>query len=91
MLKKIVEVLNDSNFKLVEVVKYRFEILAISFKSWGENLYISCETRGNETKMKFCSAARFQIFSWDKNEKKNIPYSWNEEFMNDINRELGLL
>jgi hypothetical protein len=63
MLKKIVEVLNDSNFKLV---KYRFEILAISFKSWGENLYISCETRGNETKMKFCSAARFQIFSWAK-------------------------
>jgi hypothetical protein len=63
MLKKIVEVLNDSNFKLV---KYRFEILAISFKSWGENLHISFETRGNVTKMKFCSAARFQIFSWAK-------------------------
>ncbi len=72
MFEKIIEVINDSKFKLVEADKDRFEILAItgiSFKSWGENLYISFETRGNETIMKFCSATLFQIYSWGKNEK----------------------
>lgn len=71
MFEKIIEVINDSKFKLIEADKDRFEILAIteiSFKSWGENLYISFETRGNETIMKFCSATLFQIYSWGKNE-----------------------
>lgn len=72
MFDKIIEVINDSKFKLVEADKERFEILAIapiSFKSWGENLYISFETRGDETKMKFCSTTLLQIYSWGKNEK----------------------
>lgn len=71
MFDKIIEVIKDSKFKLVETDKDRFEILAIapiSFKSWGENLYISFETRGDETIMKFCSATLFQIYSWGKNE-----------------------
>ena len=72
MFEKIIEVINDSNFKLVETDKDRFELLAItpiSFISWGENLYISFETRGNKTIMKFCSATLFQIYSWGENEK----------------------
>jgi hypothetical protein len=72
MFEKIIEVINDSKFKLVEADKDRYEILAItgiSFKSWGENLYISFEKRGDETIMKFCSATLFQIHSWGKNEK----------------------
>ena len=72
MFEKIIEVLNNSDFKLVETSKSKFEILAISkitFKSWGENLYISFETSGNETTMKFCSVTIFQIYSWGKNEK----------------------
>ena len=72
MFEKIIEVLSNSDFKLVETSKSKFEILAISkitFKSWGENLYISFETSGNETTMKFCSVTIFQIYSWGKNEK----------------------
>ena len=72
MFEKIIEVINHSDFKLVESDKDKFEILAIStitFKSWGENLYISFETKGNETIMKFYSATLFQIYSWGKNEK----------------------
>lgn len=72
MFEKIVEVLNDSKFKLIESDKQLFEILAItsiSFKSWGENLYISLDTSGNETRMKFCSVTLFQIYAWGKNEK----------------------
>ncbi len=42
MFEKIIEVINNSDLKLVEVDKDKFEILAIStitFKSWGENIY----------------------------------------------------
>lgn len=72
MFEKIIEVINNSNFKLVETNKDKLEILAISslsFKSWGENLYISFETNGNKTIMKFCSITLFQMYSWGKNEK----------------------
>jgi len=72
MFEKIIEVINDSRFKLVDTNKNTFEILAIStitISSWGENLYISFETKGDETIMKFCSATLFQVYSWGKNEK----------------------
>ena len=72
MFEKMIEVIDHSKFKLVEAHKERLEILAITnitFKSWGENLYISFETIGDETIMKFCSVTFFQITSWGKNEK----------------------
>jgi len=79
MFEKIIEVINNSGFKLVEINKEKLEILAIStitFKSWGENLYISFEANGNRTIMKFCSATLFQMYSWGKNEK-NYDYLLN--------------
>lgn len=85
MFEKIIEVINNSGFKLVETNKEKLEILAIStitFKSWGENLYISFETNGNETVMKFCSTTLFQIYSWGKNEKNY------DELLNDIENSL---
>jgi hypothetical protein len=72
MFEKIVEVINDSKFKLVKADKEKFEILAItkiSWISWGENLYISFETNEGKTIMKLCSATLFQITSWGKNER----------------------
>jgi hypothetical protein len=56
----------------VDTDKNNFEILAIStitFKSWGENLYISFETIGDQTVLKFCSSTLFQLYSWGKNEE----------------------
>jgi len=85
MFEKIIEVINNSNFKLVETNKDKLEILAIStitFKSWGENLYISFETNGNETIIKFCSVTLFQIYSWGKNEKNY------DNLLNDIENSL---
>jgi hypothetical protein len=87
MFEKIIEVINHSDFKLVESDKDKFEILAIStitFKSWGENLYISFETKGNETIMKFCSATLFQIYSWGKNEKNCT------DLLNEIEKSLTI-
>lgn len=85
MFEKIIEVINNSNFKLVDINKEKFEILAIStitFKSWGENLYISFETNGNKTIMKFCSTTLFQIYSWGKNEKNY------DDLLNEIESSL---
>ena len=72
MFDKIIEVINDSNFKLVDIDKEKTEILAISvmtFKSWGENLYIDFKETDNGTVMVFCSTTLFQMYSWGKNEK----------------------
>lgn len=85
MFEKIIEVINHSDFKLVETDENKFEILAISkitFKSWGENLYINFETKGNETIMKFCSSTLFQMYSWGKNEKNY------EDLLNEIESSL---
>jgi hypothetical protein len=72
LFEKIIEVIDHSNFKLADTYPDQFEILAtskITYKSWGENLYISFDTINNETVMKFCSVTLFQIYSWGKNEK----------------------
>ena len=72
MFEKIIEVINDSRFKLAEVDKDKLEILAISkitFRSWGENLYINFETKGDKTIMKFSTSTLFQVYSWGKIEK----------------------
>lgn len=85
MFEKIIEVINHSDFKLVETDENKFEILAISkitFKSWGENLYINIETKGNETIMKFCSSTLFQMYSWGKNEKNY------DDLLNEIESSL---
>lgn len=87
MFEKIVEVIDRSKFELTEVDKDKFEILAtskISWLSWGENIYISFETRGNETIMKFCSVTLFQIYSWGKNEK-----NW-EQLLGEIENSLTI-
>ncbi len=85
MFEKIIEVINNSDFKLVETNKEKLEILAIStitFKSWGENLYINFKTNGNITIMKFCSTTLFQMYSWGKNEKNY------DDLLNDIENSL---
>jgi len=69
---KIIEVINNSSYKLVKIDKEKFEILAISpitSKSWGENIYIDFNDIEGRTIMNFCSSSLFQIYSWGKNEE----------------------
>lgn len=71
MFEKVIEVLDKSNFKIADTNKDKYEILAttnINLKSWGENLYISFKSEGNQTTMMFCSTTLFQIISWGKND-----------------------
>jgi hypothetical protein len=72
MFEKVKEVIQDSSFRLKGANEKTFEILAttrITFKSWGENLYIRFEEVGDQTIMKVCSATFFQVISWGKNQK----------------------
>lgn len=72
MFEKIIEVMNNSKFRLIRTDHKSFEIMAntkITFKSWGENIYINFEEMNGNTRMKFCSATLFQIYSWGKNEE----------------------
>ncbi|WP_010182930.1 hypothetical protein [Aquimarina agarilytica] len=80
MFEKIIDVINNSDFNLVEVNKEKFEILAttkFTFKSWGENLYINFEDIENESLMTVNSVTLFQIYSSGKNES-NHHYLLNE-------------
>lgn len=68
---KVIEVMNESNLKLVDKDEHKLEILAISktsWQSWGENVYISVEENNGNTILHFDSAALFQMFTWGKNE-----------------------
>lgn len=72
MYEKMLEVFSNSRFRLVDSNREKLEILAIaktSLLSWGENLYISFETREDETIMKLFSVTVFQMYAWGKNEK----------------------
>lgn len=87
MFDKVIEVIKYSKFKLIETDKESLEILAIAamtFKSWGENLYISFARKGDKTIMKFCSATLFQIYSWGKNDSNF------DELIGDIEKSLTI-
>ncbi|WP_027420890.1 hypothetical protein [Crocinitomix catalasitica] len=74
MFEKAIEVISNSQFKLVDTNKETMEVLAISkisFKSWGENIYLRFEPNGDKSIMYFCSTTLFQSYSWGKNESNN--------------------
>jgi len=71
MFEKIIEVINNSNFKLAGTESNNFSILAtssISFSSWGESLYINFDNSKDGCVMRFCSVTLFGVYSWGKNE-----------------------
>jgi len=68
---KIREVIDESGFKQITADKDRLEILAIArpgFRSWGENVYFTLTESGSHTRVRFDSAALFQLYTWGKNE-----------------------
>ena len=72
MFNKVIEVIENSKFKIQLVNQDKFEIFAtspMSFKSWGENIYIDFREDDGKTIMNFCSATISQIYSWGKNEQ----------------------
>ncbi len=72
MFDKVIEVLSESQFTLVNENRENLSLFAtakISWLSWGENLYIHFEDQKEGSILKFCSASLFQIYSWGKNQR----------------------
>lgn len=85
MFEKTLEVLESTHFKLQQADKVKYEIFAtspISWRSWGENLYISFEEKEDKTLMTFHSVAVMQMHTWDKNRKNS------EHLINTIEESL---
>jgi hypothetical protein len=72
LFHKLIEVLENSGFKIVRTNEQKGEIFAtssISWFSWGENLYIDILQKGADSTMKLTSAGFFQLsYSFGKNE-----------------------
>ena len=72
MYEKMLEVLRDSNYKIQDsnaVEKSIFVTTPMSFKSWGENIYIDIEeSKIGKTVIHITSAA-LQVYAWGKNEQ----------------------
>ncbi|MFH1050083.1 MAG: hypothetical protein V1779_04020 [bacterium] len=72
LFDKFIEVLQNSDLKIIQTDKNTGDILAISsisWQSWGENIYISLEEKYGKTIVDFCSACIFQIYAWGKNQR----------------------
>jgi hypothetical protein len=72
MYDKMIEVIKDSPFKLVQAEDKTLEILGtkgITWSSWGENIYIDFTEEDGKTSMNFISTTVLGIVSWGKNEK----------------------
>ena len=72
LFPKLIEVMQDAGFKIIQTDAARGNIFAttsITWFSWGENIYISMEEKNGKTTVDFCSACFFQIYSWGKNER----------------------
>ena len=72
MYQKMIEVINNSELKLVYEDQNKLEILAtkgMSWSSWGENIYIEFSEKKGKTIMNFTSTTVLGIISWGKNGK----------------------
>ena len=72
MFQKMVEVVENSNIRLVNSDENTLKIFAtkgLTFQSWGENIYISFDENDNKTTMHFTSTTVVGIVSWGRNEK----------------------
>lgn len=72
MFQKMIEVLSETDLHVKSVDADRLEIFAttsVTFRSWGENIYIEFEKNEKQTVMNFYSATVVGIISWGQNEK----------------------
>jgi len=88
MFDKLIEVMGESNLKIQHQNKSKKEIFAttsVSWKSWGENIYIELiETNSDGTCISFISTTFFQSYSWGKNEQNF------EKLLNSIEESLTI-
>jgi len=85
MFEKLIEVLDNSKFKVVDVDRKNRELLAIStmsMSSCGENLYFKIQELNNHHFIEFYSTTLFQTYAWGKNENNYSKFV--EEIENSL-------
>jgi hypothetical protein len=82
MFQKMFEVLRNQGLKVVFESEQNLQIIAtkgISWKSWGENIYIDFTEKDSVTQMNFTFTTVMGIFSWGANEKNYSSLLFNFE------------
>ncbi len=73
LFDKLIEVVEDSEFKLFDSDRDKRSILCgsyLNFWTWGENIYITLEEKeGEGTTIRFTSCTLYGNVSWNRNEK----------------------
>jgi hypothetical protein len=82
LMPKLIEVINESEFSIVEVDsngKSIFVTSSMSWFSWGENIYIDVIEVNSKGVMKLCSVGFFQMYSFGKNNEnyENLISNFN--------------
>lgn len=71
LFEKLLEVITDSEFNLLDSNKAKMQILcgtAVNFWTWGENIYIQLsEDQAGNSKIQFVSTTLFGNTSWNRN------------------------
>lgn len=75
LYQKVILVINESNFKLIDSIINKHQILAstsANFWTWGENIYVEVIRKNDTlTEIKITSATIFGSYSWNRNEKNH--------------------
>lgn len=71
LFDKLIEVIDESKFKLLDSNKDQSQLLCgtqSNFWTWGENIYINLESLNGETTIEFISTTLFGGSSWNRNQ-----------------------
>ena len=72
MYEKMLEVVRDLNYQVQNsnlLKKSIFITTPISFKSWGENIYIDIDETNSGKSIINITSASLQVYSWGKNKQ----------------------
>jgi hypothetical protein len=82
LFEKAKEMLAENGYKKLIVDNDRHLILVkepISFKSWGENIYVTLIDQGNGNSQLIYESVAFQVYTWGKNEDNGKKFLQNME------------
>lgn len=82
LFEKAKEVLRTNGYKDLVIDESKMLILAkepFSFKSWGENIYITILAKDNENAELLYESVAFQVYTWGKNEDNGKKFLANME------------